>query len=164
MGDPMTEHDPESGAAAPATAPQGPESRGLESQGLESQGLESQPREIGFLLIPGFAMMAFFAAIEPLRIANRCSGRTLYRWSIWSEHGEPVAASNGMTLLTDGAIGEGVTAPTVFVCSSFDHDAHATAAVLQWPGPTGIHRPTARPVTIPGRCSPAARRSITTPP
>ncbi len=89
-------------------------------------------REIGFLLLPEFSMMAFFAAIEPLRIANRCSGETLYSWSIWSEDGEPVAASNGMTLLTDGAIGDQVAAPTVFVCSSFNHESHTSVAIVQW--------------------------------
>lgn len=77
-------------------------------------------------------MMALFAAIEPLRIANRCSGQTLYSWSIWSEDGEPVAASNGMTLLTDSAIGDRVTAPTVFVCSSFNHESHTSATMVQW--------------------------------
>jgi AraC family carnitine catabolism transcriptional activator len=90
------------------------------------------PRELGFLLVPEFSMMAFFAAVEPLRIANRCSGRTLYRWSAWSEDGAPIAASNGMTLLTDGGIGEAVSAPTVFVCSSFNHDRYTTTPVLQW--------------------------------
>ncbi|WP_070988516.1 GlxA family transcriptional regulator [Halofilum ochraceum] len=89
-------------------------------------------REIGFLLIPEFSMMAFFAAIEPLRIANRCSGQALYSWSIWSEDGEPVAASNGMTLLTDDAIGDQVAAPTVFVCSSFNHESHTSAPIIQW--------------------------------
>lgn len=91
-----------------------------------------EPREIAFLLLPEFAMMAFFAAIEPLRIANRCSGRELYRWSIYSGDGGPVAASNGMTLLVDGAIGPGAFAPRVFVCSSFNHEAHTSTAMLQW--------------------------------
>jgi len=90
------------------------------------------PRDIGFLLLPEFSMMAFFAAIEPLRIANRCSGRTLYRWWNWSVDGEPIAASNGMTLLTDGPIGETVSAPTVFICSSFNHESHASPAIVQW--------------------------------
>lgn len=89
-------------------------------------------REIGFLLIPEFSMMAFFAAIEPLRIANRCSGETLYTWSIWSEDGDPVAASNGMTLLADEAIGDGIMAPTVFVCSSFNHDHYTSTRITQW--------------------------------
>lgn len=104
----------------------------MNSGAMAEHSANSGTREIGFLLIPEFSMMAFFAAIEPLRIANRCGGKTLYRWSIWSQDGEPVAASNGMTLLTDGAIGDQVAAPTVFVCSSFNHDSHSSAAILQW--------------------------------
>ncbi|MCL5424985.1 MAG: GlxA family transcriptional regulator, partial [Gammaproteobacteria bacterium] len=29
------------------------------------------PEMVGFLLLPQFSMMAFFSAVEPLRIANR---------------------------------------------------------------------------------------------
>lgn len=93
---------------------------------------DSETRRIGFLLLPEFSMMAFFAAVEPLRIANRCSGRALYAWSICSGDGEPVAASNGMTLLVDHAIGEDVFAPTVMVCSAFNHESHTSPRILQW--------------------------------
>ena len=33
------------------------------------------PETIGFVLVPGYSMMAFLSAIEPLRVANRLSGR-----------------------------------------------------------------------------------------
>ncbi len=35
---------------------------------------------IGFLLVPGFALMSYAAALEPLRAANVLAGGTLYRW------------------------------------------------------------------------------------
>src|SRR3546814_11650218 len=54
------------------------------------------PTRIGFLLIRNFSMMAFTSAVEPLRSANRMSGRTLYDWRIISPDGQPVAASNGI--------------------------------------------------------------------
>lgn len=91
-----------------------------------------RPRQIGFLLLPEFSMMAFFAAVEPLRIANRCSGHELYRWRLYSADGGPVAASNGMTLLTDAAVGDQAYSPTVLVCASFHHEAHTTPKLLQW--------------------------------
>lgn len=90
------------------------------------------PRHIGFLLLPEFSMIAFFAAVEPLRIANRCSGCELYTWSIYSDDGGPVAASNGMTLLADAPIGEHAHAPTVLVCSAFNHEDHTTSRALHW--------------------------------
>ncbi|MDZ7748458.1 MAG: GlxA family transcriptional regulator [Halofilum sp. (in: g-proteobacteria)] len=99
---------------------------------MDSAPASATPEEIGFLLLPEFAMVAFFAAVEPLRIANRCAGRTLYTWRIYSADGEPVVASNGMTLLADAAIGDDVASPTVLVCSSFNHEAYTTPAVLRW--------------------------------
>ena len=41
-----------------------------------------QPRaqSVGFLLVPGFALMSYAAAVEPLRAANLISGTPLYRW------------------------------------------------------------------------------------
>ena len=47
------------------------------------------PERIGFLIVPRFSMMAFFSAVEPLRIANRLSGRELYSWHIFSSDGTP---------------------------------------------------------------------------
>ncbi len=35
-------------------------------------------RPIGFLLVPTFSILAFVSAVEPLRVANRFSGRALY--------------------------------------------------------------------------------------
>ena len=40
--------------------------------------------------MPGFALLAYAAAIEPLRAANRLAGRALYRWSHVSIDGAPV--------------------------------------------------------------------------
>ena len=37
----------------------------------------AKPREFVFLLVPQFSMIAFAAAIEPLRLANRMARRQL---------------------------------------------------------------------------------------
>ena len=36
------------------------------------------PVHIGFLLVPGFSLMAMTSALEPLRLANRVGEHTLY--------------------------------------------------------------------------------------
>ena len=54
------------------------------------------PQTIAFLLLPRFSMMAFTSSLEPLRAANRLSGRQLYRWRTLSSDGQPVVASNGV--------------------------------------------------------------------
>jgi transcriptional regulator GlxA family with amidase domain len=58
----------------------------------------AQPYQLALLLAPQFSMMAFSAALEPLRVANRLSERTLYRWQLASLDGQPVTASNGVTI------------------------------------------------------------------
>ena len=57
-----------------------------------------RPVRLAFLLLPQFSMMAFSAALEPLRAANRLGGRQLYDWRLVSNDGQPVTASNGITI------------------------------------------------------------------
>ena len=54
---------------------------------------DQKPRHFVFLLLKNFSMAAFASAIEPLRIANRMAGQTLYRWSLASEDGQSATAS-----------------------------------------------------------------------
>ena len=89
------------------------------------------PERIGFLLVPQFSMMAFFSAVEPLRIANRASGRELYSWHVFSVDGQPVEASNGMTVVADRAISAVESFPAVVVCASFEPWVVATPAVFR---------------------------------
>ncbi|WP_328716185.1 GlxA family transcriptional regulator [Halomonas elongata] len=90
------------------------------------------PEFVGFLLLPRFSMMAFFSAVEPLRIANRISGRPLFDWTLLSQDGEPVTASNGMTLLADQSIEEVHHLPSLAVCSGFDPEAYLSRALMRW--------------------------------
>jgi transcriptional regulator GlxA family with amidase domain len=76
------------------------------------------PEQIGFLLVPGFSAMAFFSAIEPLRVANRLAGRALFSWRIYALQGWTVEASNGMRLVADQAFGS-ERPPTLIVCTGF---------------------------------------------
>ena len=64
-------------------------------------------------------MIALFSAIEPLRVANRISGRTLYDWKLLSIDGKPVTASNDMSLVVDAGISSIDRFPIVVVCASF---------------------------------------------
>ncbi|MEA3252537.1 MAG: GlxA family transcriptional regulator [Pseudomonadota bacterium] len=90
------------------------------------------PEPIGFLLMPRFSMMAFFSAVEPLRIANRIAGRALFAWRVISQDGAPVTASNAMTLLADDAIASAPALPSVAVCASFEPEATLTRPLIRW--------------------------------
>ena len=77
---------------------------------------------VDFLLVEGFSALAFFSAVEPLRVANRIAGRTIFAWRLHAEDGAPVAASSGMRFPVDRALAE-VTAPgTLIVCAGFRPD------------------------------------------
>ena len=87
-------------------------------------------RDFAFLLVPGFSMMALFSAVEPLRVANRLSGRTLYSWRFITCSGEPAEASNGMTVMADVALADLATSDTLVVVAGFDPERGATKTVL----------------------------------
>lgn len=65
----------------------------------------SNIQSVGFVLIPGFALMSYAAAIEPLRAANQLSGRQLYRWWHASPGDKPALASNGAAVIPDHKFG-----------------------------------------------------------
>lgn len=88
-------------------------------------------RLVHFLLLPGFSMMGFVSAIEPLRVANRFRA-DCYRWRILSITGEPVVASNGMSLNADAPLCEPSTVHTVIVVAGFEPLAAFTPALAAW--------------------------------
>lgn len=75
------------------------------------------PQKIAFLLLPDFSMMAFTSSVEPLRAANRLSGKAHYSWHIVTHDGRPAKASNGIALVPDGSLFEDFDARTLFVCA-----------------------------------------------
>jgi AraC family carnitine catabolism transcriptional activator len=90
------------------------------------------PQRLGFLLLPQYSMMAFVSAVEPLRVANRLSGRELYSWDIVSRDGGPVTASNGMSLLAARTIDEAPLYPLVVICAGFEPDRHYDRRLKNW--------------------------------
>ncbi len=78
------------------------------------------PQRIAFFLVPNFSMIAFTAALEPLRVANRTSERTLYEWRLYSADGDPVKASNGIVLHPDGKLQAAADYGTLILCSGID--------------------------------------------
>lgn len=57
-----------------------------------------QAEHFGFFLIPDFSMISFAAVVDPLRMANRISGKPLYQWHFYGFHDEAVPCSNGVTV------------------------------------------------------------------
>ena len=86
--------------------------------------------KVGFLMVSNFSMIAFSAAIEPLRVANRMSGETLFEWVIASPTDEPISASNGVRVDVFSTIADLAECRLVFVCGGLDVQSHTDQNVL----------------------------------
>lgn len=104
------------------------------SKGAASFALDgpAATRDFYFLMLPKMTMLAFSAAVEPLRIANQLTGKCLYRWYLLSEDGTPVRCSNGVSIVVDGGLTETRPGDTVFVCSGVDGYLAASPRTLSW--------------------------------
>lgn len=90
------------------------------------------PEAFGFLILPEFSMLALMSALEPLRVANRLSGRQLYTWHTFTENGAPAVSSNGMSVMPEAEISSIARFPTVFVCASFAPETYSSKKTLNW--------------------------------
>ena len=93
---------------------------------------ETSASTVGFLLVPGFALMSYTAAIEPLRAANLLSGKTLYRWWHAAPSGEPVSASNGVAVIPDCGTHTERSADLVFVCAGGNPATFNDQTTFSW--------------------------------
>ncbi|MGE4372972.1 MAG: GlxA family transcriptional regulator [Xanthobacter sp.] len=73
--------------------------------------------QIGFVLLPGFALMSYASALEPLRAANIIAGSELYGWRHLSVDGAPVGASNHLVMAVDGGLDDLKGLDTIIVCA-----------------------------------------------
>src|SRR5258707_14098834 len=104
----------------------------IATQTMPGSSAAEAPQSIGFLLLPQFSMMAFVAAIEPLRVANRLAERELYRWEVLSDDGRSIAASNGMALVAERAYAEAQGHSLVVVCAGFQPETSYDDRLKRW--------------------------------
>ncbi|MHA1599917.1 MAG: GlxA family transcriptional regulator [Alphaproteobacteria bacterium] len=90
------------------------------------------PQRIGLILIPSFSMIAFTAAVESLRLANRASSQSLYEWHIFSVDGQPVTASNGISITPEGNLEKANDMPIIAVCSGVDVQKFTHKGAFSW--------------------------------
>lgn len=110
----------------PEHAPAAPPDPGPVSAG------SPRPQRYVFLLLDRFTLVSFAAAIEPLRLANRIAGRTLYDWRLLGEGGAFASCSNGSRIMLDAGLEDGNRSDTVLVCGGVDVARAASRPVLAW--------------------------------
>ncbi|MEL6503781.1 MAG: GlxA family transcriptional regulator [Pseudomonadota bacterium] len=96
-------------------------------------------RSFVFFMVPDFSMIAFSAAIEALRLANRMLGYKFYAWRLASQDGGPVCASNGVEVSVNTSLPDerrmlaGKDRPSmVFICSGINVEKFTNKSVEAW--------------------------------
>ncbi|MEM8750703.1 MAG: GlxA family transcriptional regulator [Pseudomonadota bacterium] len=82
-------------------------------------GDDDNHRHFAFLVVDQFSMLCLVAAMDPLRSANRMASSDYYKWSIISIDGQPVQASNGMSVEVDASIDDMGKCDILFVCAGY---------------------------------------------
>jgi transcriptional regulator GlxA family with amidase domain len=93
----------------------------------------NEPKEtrwFGFLLLPEFTLLAFGAALDPLRIANQLAQKPLYGWTVLSEDGAAVCSSSGIDVGVHAALKELDPETYLFACSGNNGTRIASENVL----------------------------------
>lgn len=98
----------------------------------ETDNVDPVTQRMGFFLVPHFSMMALSSVTEPLRAANRVSGRPLYSWHLISVDGEPVSSSSGFALLPEFAITSSPEFSHLFVVASIGVSDYRNAQVFDF--------------------------------
>jgi transcriptional regulator GlxA family with amidase domain len=119
--------------------------KGATSLQIEFDG---PPKDFYFLLLPKMTMLAFSAAVEPLRIANQVAKKELYRWFTMTENGTSIQCSNFVTILPDTALQTVPKGAYAFVCSGIEPTDAATQTTINW-----LNRQRAFGASIGGICT-----------
>ena len=93
---------------------------------------DTYPQRFAFILVPAFSMMAFAAAIEPLRIANRMSEQELYDWQLCSIDGDTVRASNGIDFPVHCALKDVNSVDVAIVVGGIDIHRFSDKHLFSW--------------------------------
>jgi transcriptional regulator GlxA family with amidase domain len=91
-----------------------------------------KPKHFGFLAMPGFSLIAYAAAIDTLRLANRIEGNELYTWETITPKEELVRASNGLEVKPDRIEQESDVYDTIIVCGGVKITKTWTERLGKW--------------------------------
>lgn len=108
------------------TPPFGPATQMFKSAG------DNRPIRVSLFLVPNFSMIAFTGFLEPMRLANWLSGKSYFEWETVSRDGEPVIASNGVSISADRGMADLERPKNVVVCSGLDAHLFNDAPSFGW--------------------------------
>jgi AraC family transcriptional regulator, glycine betaine-responsive activator len=85
-----------------------------------------------FVLLEKFSMFSLSALVEPLRIANYCSGRNLYSWCFLSADGKDVPTSTGVMVPTQRVSMDDSEWDAIIVCGGWNAERYECAELFGW--------------------------------
>ena len=97
------------------------------------------PQDYYFLMLPHMTMLAFCAAVEPLRVANQAAGAELYRWFTVTDDGKPIHCSNRIEINPDLALSDVPSSAFVFVCSGVRVQEVVQRSTVTWLRRHAVH-------------------------
>ncbi len=86
--------------------------------------------KVRILVLPESSMMCVASVLEPLRAANRVSGKTLYAWQLVSLTGEPVSMTCDVPLAIDAQFNEHLRGDLLIVIGGFNQLKHVSISSL----------------------------------
>ena len=85
-----------------------------------------------FVLLEGFSLLSFASSVDSLRIANRMSGKNLYKWICLGDGLEKAACSAGTTFELDADLIDLQRDDRIFLCGGIDIQKKTTRKLLSW--------------------------------
>ncbi len=85
----------------------------------------AEPLNVLVVLLPESSLMSMACVLDPMRAANRSTGRPLFRWTIKSASGEPPLLTAGIAVPVDGAFTGQERGDLLLIIGGFNLDRHA---------------------------------------
>ena len=85
---------------------------------------------ICILVLPQSSLMCVASVLEPLRAANRVTGKSLYSWELASLSGEPVELTCGVPLSIEEKFSANMQGDMLVVVGGFNQQRHVSSAAL----------------------------------
>ena len=103
------------------------------------------PQRHGLLLVPQFSLIALASVVDPLRLANAVLERKAYEWVTLGLSGEPVMSSDGIRVVPDASLADGLSFETAFVIGPNPIPRRGFTEIVAW-----LRRQAARGTAIGG--------------
>ena len=89
-------------------------------------------RSTAIYLCPQFPVIALVGYTSVLSVANKHADQRIYTWSLHSQSGQPVTASNGSIFEVTGGLDDDVAATNVFVIAGYDTHKYQSRKLSHW--------------------------------